>query len=92
MNRNEDPEEYPSYYEQNKERIKARTKKYYRKNAMRIKAKAKMKYKMTRGKASETRQKRYSTDEEWAERVRAYNRERQRRIRAEKKRNNAETN
>ena len=92
MDRIENEEEKPTYYERNKKRVKARSGKYYRKNATRIKAKARLRYKMGCGKASKKRQKRYATDEDWAERI--YNRERQRRIRAEKKakRNNAETN
>ena len=79
------------YYEKNKKRLKAKAKESYRKHKLRVKTAAQRRYKMGMGKACEQRKERYATDAEWAERVRAYNRDRQRRIRAAQReeRNNA---
>lgn len=79
------------YYERNKNRLRAKAKAYYRKHKLRVKTASTRRYKMGMGKACEQRKKRYASDPDWAERVKAYNRERQRRIRAAKReeRNNA---
>lgn len=86
-------DEEPTYYEKNKTRLKKQSAKYYRKNRVRLNAKSKLRYKMDCGKSSQRTQKRYAEDEEFANNKRLYNRERNRRIRAEKRqqRNNAES-
>ena len=78
-----EPQTYnEQYYERNKNRLKARAKNFYRKHKLRVNTAAKRRYKMSFGKPNEQRKQRYANDPEWAEQVRAYNRERQRCIRA----------
>ncbi len=72
------------YKERNKERIREYNKEYRKKNKLRLQKVRHQHYIKTMKRVKQDRMLRYQNDSEWREQVKAYNRERQRRLKLER--------
>lgn len=79
-----------TYYEEHADECKAKAREYYARHKGKIKAKARTKYKLSPWGKKRKQTLKYATDDEWADSVRNYNRNRMRVIRSKKRESYAE--